>query len=142
MKIVDILQELVLNGGVKIELLEVISKTSHTRLYDMKKGKSSPNVYVNTLVRIANACGYEVVVRKGDKEFVIDAEQRERRRHTKAKEQLCWSCSKACGSCSWSHNLTPVEGWKAKVRYIDDETMTYFIEECPLYERDANEEII
>ena len=32
----------------------------------------------------------------------------------KEKEQICWTCKNACGGCSWSRNLTPVEGWKAE----------------------------
>ena len=30
-------------------------------------------------------------------------------------EQLCWSCSKACGGsdCPWANKLQPVEGWTA-----------------------------
>ena len=34
----------------------------------------------------------------------------------KMAEQLCWSCSKACGGsdCPWANKLQPVEGWTAK----------------------------
>lgn len=33
-----------------------------------------------------------------------------------SKEQLCWSCKKACGGydCPWANKLKPVEGWTAK----------------------------
>lgn len=31
-----------------------------------------------------------------------------------AKEQLCWTCQKACGDCSWSSCFQPVEGWTAE----------------------------
>ena len=28
---------------------------------------------------------------------------------------ICWDCKKATtGECSWSKNLKPVDGWKAK----------------------------
>lgn len=30
------------------------------------------------------------------------------------KEQLCWTCQKAGGDCSWSSCFQPVEGWTAK----------------------------
>ena len=30
----------------------------------------------------------------------------------KKSDTLCWDCEKACGSCSWSRELTPVEGWE------------------------------
>lgn len=30
------------------------------------------------------------------------------------KEQLCWTCQKACGECSWSSCFQPVEGWTAR----------------------------
>ena len=28
-------------------------------------------------------------------------------------ETLCWKCANNTGRCSWSHSLTPVEGWEA-----------------------------
>ena len=31
-----------------------------------------------------------------------------------AKEQLCWTCQKACGDCSWSRCFQPVKGWTAE----------------------------
>lgn len=33
-----------------------------------------------------------------------------------ANNQLCWSCTKACGGsdCPWANELKPVKGWKAK----------------------------
>ena len=54
-------------------------------------------------------------------------------------EQLCWSCQKACGRCSWSKNLTPVKGWEATpVMVKDDEgnIRTYHITSCPEYIHD------
>lgn len=49
-------------------------------------------------------------------------------------EQLCWSCSKACGGsdCPWANKLQPVEGWKAEPSIV-----TYRIIECPLYEKEG-----
>lgn len=47
-------------------------------------------------------------------------------------EQICWRCKNACGGCSWSHNLTPVNGWKATfIKREDDELDTYKIIYCP-----------
>ena len=54
----------------------------------------------------------------------------------KMAEQLCWSCSKACGGsdCPWANKLQPVEGWTAKPSIV-----TYRIIECPLYEKETKE---
>ena len=57
------------------------------------------------------------------------------------RNQLCWSCGKACGGCSWSRNFTPIQGWDATpcrrvyndaavgTRYVD----SYIIRKCPEY---------
>lgn len=57
------------------------------------------------------------------------------------RQQLCWSCAKACGGCPWSDRFEPVQGWDAEscrrvyrdaavgTRYID----SYTIRECPEY---------
>lgn len=51
--------------------------------------------------------------------------------------KLCWTCTKACGLCSWSRDLTPVAGWTAEeVPWADPENggqMTYHITKCPEY---------
>lgn len=60
--------------------------------------------------------------------------------------QLCWTCQRACGGCSWADRLEPVPGWTAipvrmqhvegvmqVPRYVD----TYSITDCPEYEEDA-----
>ena len=57
-----------------------------------------------------------------------------------SSEQLCWTCKKCTGGCSWSHNLTPVEGWVAEetlLRFYSRQKPipTYRIYQCPLYER-------
>lgn len=52
------------------------------------------------------------------------------------KEQLCWTCQNACGGCSWSLSLTPVEGWTATpsaIKSVKKDVPTYHIEECPQY---------
>jgi hypothetical protein len=51
--------------------------------------------------------------------------------------QPCWTCKNACGKCSWSHNGTPVEGWKVEPVHIPENgeyADTFAILECPLYE--------
>lgn len=53
-----------------------------------------------------------------------------------SKEQLCWTCQRACGDCSWSQSLIPVEGWTAtpsSIKTTGKEEPTYHIELCPLY---------
>ena len=34
------------------------------------------------------------------------------KKKTKSDWAICWECKKACGGCSWSKTLTPVEGWE------------------------------
>lgn len=60
-----------------------------------------------------------------------------------ANNQLCWSCTKACGGsdCPWANELKPVKGWKAKESSISmgngkKREKTYRIIECPLYEKE------
>lgn len=61
------------------------------------------------------------------------------------KSQLCWTCARACGGCSWSADFTPVKGWTAKkvTMYVDrgeyetHRTETYKITACPLYKDDT-----
>lgn len=61
----------------------------------------------------------------------------------KEKEQLCWTCERACGGengCEWSNFLRPVPGWTAKKIKKKDSmryTETYHIEECPKYINDG-----
>lgn len=56
------------------------------------------------------------------------------------KNQLCWTCTNACGRCSWSKDLTPVVGWTAKeVPWVDPEIVgetTYQVFACPEYAPD------
>ena len=51
------------------------------------------------------------------------------------EDQLCWSCTNACGACSWSAELLPVKGWTARVvpREWSRVETTYAITACPLY---------
>lgn len=48
-------------------------------------------------------------------------------------EQLCWSCSKACGGCSWSSALIAIEDWEAR----EVKGGSFDIKNCPEYEYDG-----
>lgn len=51
--------------------------------------------------------------------------------------QLCETCKKACGGCSWSDRFKPVKGWDAVPTIINQgngrTTSSYKIKNCPLY---------
>lgn len=52
------------------------------------------------------------------------------------KKQLCWRCKNACGGCSWSAFLKPVDGWDATPVIIKDSTgniSSYKIQKCPKF---------
>lgn len=76
----------------------------------------------------------------GDKDLARKAILRELKRQTNPpkNDTLCWKCKNACGGCSWSKNLTPVEGWKAERVYnnvYSQDTVSYRVRECPEFER-------
>lgn len=59
------------------------------------------------------------------------------------REQLCWTCAKATGFCSWSANFEPVEGWTATETqvYAQQENKPHYLKSyritaCPEYELD------
>ena len=59
---------------------------------------------------------------------------------SKWKEQPCWTCQNACGGCSWSKRLEPVEGWKAeRVKKKTVLEQGYRILNCPEYVSDDTE---
>ena len=63
------------------------------------------------------------------------------------KTQLCWTCARACGGCSWSANFQPVKGWTAtktimnvdRGAYEKRRIKTYKIRACPLYVCDTKQ---
>lgn len=68
-------------------------------------------------------------------------------RSSEETTQLCWTCRKACGGCSWSERgadgkvkFEPVPGWNAVPtrRSRDGKTVmeSYCIKACPEYEPD------
>ena len=83
--------------------------------------------------------------RKGVKTHCWSAHKKEPpkpKRNAKPKlqhtgEQLCWTCAKAYGGCSWSRAFVPVEGWEAKPSKTHEDG--YRIVRCPEYESDLEE---
>lgn len=68
----------------------------------------------------------------------------EMRRPAKKRPTLCWSCGRFCGRCNWSKRFEPVEGWKVEEEILTRQhrgaLKTYTVLECPLYEKDAEED--
>lgn len=61
----------------------------------------------------------------------------------KPSPQLCWTCRKACGGCSWSARFQPVPGWTAQhveaITYHGSQQVrseSYDITACPEYVMD------
>lgn len=53
--------------------------------------------------------------------------------------QLCWTCKKACGGCSWSRDGEPIKGWTAEKNVIPlnrKYAETYKVSKCPEYVKD------
>jgi hypothetical protein len=48
-------------------------------------------------------------------------------------DSLCWLCGNACGGCSWSESLTPVEGWTATKEKLYGGLESYNVIACPLF---------
>ena len=58
-------------------------------------------------------------------------------------QNICWACQNACGGCSWSQSLTPVEGWEVEeIPYMMYHgsgytvASTYHITKCPEFVQD------
>lgn len=67
------------------------------------------------------------------------------RYYSMMSKTLCWSCQKACGGCSWSKQLVPVEGWQAIRRDIHNNVVgadmeSYRVIVCPQYVEDEPRE--
>ena len=54
---------------------------------------------------------------------------------------LCWDCAKACGGCSWSAELKPVEGWVAEETKVATKADKFLescrVVSCPEFQRDS-----
>lgn len=58
-----------------------------------------------------------------------------------SKEQLCWTCQRACGGangCEWSNFLRPVKKWIAIEVTRKDGSKGYRIVFCPKYIKDGD----
>ena len=64
------------------------------------------------------------------------------------RQQLCWSCKKACGGekgCSWFNGHIPIHGWTATPTISDNvvidgkvrQVHSFLIKKCPQYESDS-----
>lgn len=56
------------------------------------------------------------------------------------RENVCWTCKKSYGGCSWSDFFVPVKGWDAEKDLLragvkNKKTDTYKIRYCPEYVR-------
>ena len=49
---------------------------------------------------------------------------------------ICWDCKNACGGCSWSDNLVPVDGWRAIETVDAYGEPGYRVRRCPEYVED------
>lgn len=47
-------------------------------------------------------------------------------------ETLCWYCANACGGCSWSKKLVPVDGWVTTPRGPGEDVVA-----CPQFMADG-----
>lgn len=68
----------------------------------------------------------------------------EERRQSWPVPTLCWDCARACGGCSWSKKLIPMEGWEVAETEIRAQRgdriviqQTYRVIACPGFLRDA-----
>ena len=82
------------------------------------------------------------------KPYVRNLTEAQKKRYAKSL-QLCSDCARAVGFCSWSKNLTPVEGWTAEPSMISHynkkhgkvieirEVPSYHVIWCPLFMKDG-----
>ena len=81
------------------------------------------------------------------KECRIDYEEvRSKFRTDSGKGQPCWICQNSCGGCSWSKELKPVEGWRARSVTVKnkegDSYRTYRILSCPKFIQETDIRIL
>lgn len=85
-------------------------------------------------------CGSTFITKSNKKKYCCDSCKKCAFEEEPYKdEQLCWLCKKATGQCSWSKDLTPVEGWIAKKTFVKDSSnggfQSYKIISCPQFTR-------
>lgn len=87
--------------------------------------------------KICKYCGKQFLIKSGDRDYCSKVCKFLGVAEEKTKSgQPCWSCQNACGNCSWSKNLKPVEGWDAEPVIIKDsegDIRSYKIKKCPKY---------
>jgi predicted nucleic acid-binding Zn ribbon protein len=78
----------------------------------------------------------EICQLKGKYSIQYDWRNEHKKLKPKYTDALCWHCTKACGGCSWSRNLIPIEGWKAKeIKNASYSVIkSYKVIECPEFE--------
>ena len=86
-------------------------------------------------VKICEYCGKRFVTRSDIKKYCCKSCAKEAARKRRAEDgQLCWRCKNACGGCSWSRELKPVDGWTAEPTIVKDSNgdfPSYKIKKCP-----------
>lgn len=82
-------------------------------------------------------CGKTFVTKSSIRKFCSkNCACRARKKRQEENEQLCCTCKKACGGCSWSDFFLPVKGWDAIATVVKDgegNFSSYKIKECPQY---------
>lgn len=59
---------------------------------------------------------------------------------TNKPHSLCELCRNACGKCSWSADLIPVDGWTAEETVLSElynPLRSYHVSACPLFQADG-----
>lgn len=90
-------------------------------------------LYAQTLRRCLERKRTDKSVGKQSNEYKYICKQNE-------NDSLCWYCQNACGNCSWSRTLKPVEGWEVNIIDIQHKannktyiTQSYKVINCPEY---------
>ena len=102
-------------------------KIKHAKIGDILQCRGCGKKFIYT--------GKQRTYCSGECEYIAKSTDK-RKGHTQSK-QICWTCKNACGGCSWSSELKPVKGWKAKPTNIKCEdgrtARSYKITFCPEY---------
>ena len=112
------------------------------KVYEFESTRDASNWLGRTRSYItkATACGRPIKKAYTGERFIAEYPKRKAYKVniTGKREQLCCSCTKFCGGCSWSRNFTPVEGWDAVPTVIKQsrcpDVHSFSIVRCPEYE--------
>ena len=84
---------------------------------------------------ICGCCGKRFLSKSNVKKYCSkDCAREAAKIRRRENGQLCWRCKNACGGCSWSQCLKPVDGWTAIPTIIHDDGgdfSSYDIKKCP-----------